>query len=215
VGLFLYRQRFRRCFIYIHRLAWYLSIDAEDRPDAIERPVRDAIDMTGWDIRKTLRLFRKSNPPLLEWLQCPIVYRERVSCGRMSHGWLRHLCRTHRENSRPSVAGLGRDDVCALVPFQMEQRNPSQIAVCRGIELLCETSREFGPEFRDTYRAAAEARVLLDAGHVEHESNTVYIVEEECGAYGTGVASCPSGSIGQNLFEDAEIFDEIEGVLAV
>jgi len=38
----------------------YLSIDAEDRPDAIERPVRDAIDMTGWDIRKTLRLFRKS-----------------------------------------------------------------------------------------------------------------------------------------------------------
>jgi heterodisulfide reductase subunit A-like polyferredoxin len=27
------------------------------------------------------------------------------------------------------------------------------------------------------------------------------------------VASCPSGSIGQNLFEDDQIFEEIEGVL--
>jgi hypothetical protein len=28
------------------------------------------------------------------------------------------------------------------------------------------------------------------------------------------VASCPSGSIHQNLFEDQMIFEEIEGVLA-
>jgi hypothetical protein len=28
------------------------------------------------------------------------------------------------------------------------------------------------------------------------------------------VASCPSGSIVQNLFEDEEIFNEIEGILA-
>jgi heterodisulfide reductase subunit A-like polyferredoxin len=28
------------------------------------------------------------------------------------------------------------------------------------------------------------------------------------------VAACPSGSIRQNLFEDEEIFSEIEGVLA-
>jgi len=69
-------------FIYIHRPVWYLSIDVEDRPDVIERPVRDAIDLSGWDIRKTLRLFRKSNPPLLEWLQCPIVHRERFSFAR-------------------------------------------------------------------------------------------------------------------------------------
>ena len=31
---------------------------------------------------------------------------------------------------------------------------------------------------------------------------------------GTCVAACPSGSIAQNLFEDEEIFEEIEGVLA-
>jgi len=62
-------------FIYVHRSAWYLSVDLETKPDAIQQP-GDVLDLSGWDIRKTLRLFRKSNPPLLEWLQSPTVYRE-------------------------------------------------------------------------------------------------------------------------------------------
>lgn len=32
--------------------------------------------MRGWDLRKALKLFRKSNPSLMEWLASPIVYRE-------------------------------------------------------------------------------------------------------------------------------------------
>ncbi|MDD3180379.1 MAG: CoB--CoM heterodisulfide reductase iron-sulfur subunit A family protein [Opitutaceae bacterium] len=40
------------------------------------------------------------------------------------------------------------------------------------------------------------------------------INEALCKGCGTCVASCPSGSIVQNLFEDAEIFSEIDGVLA-
>ncbi|MBI5688111.1 MAG: CoB--CoM heterodisulfide reductase iron-sulfur subunit A family protein [Verrucomicrobia bacterium] len=40
------------------------------------------------------------------------------------------------------------------------------------------------------------------------------INEALCKGCGTCVASCPSGSIKQNLFEDEEIFAEIEGVLA-
>jgi heterodisulfide reductase subunit A len=40
------------------------------------------------------------------------------------------------------------------------------------------------------------------------------INEALCKGCGTCVASCPSGSIVQNLFEDDEIFSEIEGVLA-
>lgn len=59
-------------FMYIHPKDWYLSID--ERRDVIERPINDMIDLSGWDIRKALRLFRKSNPPLLEWLNSPIVY---------------------------------------------------------------------------------------------------------------------------------------------
>jgi len=40
------------------------------------------------------------------------------------------------------------------------------------------------------------------------------INEVLCKGCGVCVAACPSGSIRQNLFEDAEIFSEIEGVLA-
>jgi ferredoxin len=35
-----------------------------------------------------------------------------------------------------------------------------------------------------------------------------------CTKGGTCVASCPSGSIQQKLFEDQEIFEEVEGLLA-
>jgi heterodisulfide reductase subunit A len=40
------------------------------------------------------------------------------------------------------------------------------------------------------------------------------IIQALCKGCGTCVAACPSGSIQQNLFEDEEIFSEIEGVLA-
>lgn len=66
-------------FIYLHRSDWYLSIELDELRDVIEQPIRDSLDLSGWDIRKALKLFRKSNPPLLEWLQCPIVYREQFS----------------------------------------------------------------------------------------------------------------------------------------
>lgn len=61
-------------FIYIRPPNWYLSIDLESRRDVIEQPIVDDIDLSGWDIRKALRLFAKSNPPLLEWLSSPILY---------------------------------------------------------------------------------------------------------------------------------------------
>jgi heterodisulfide reductase subunit A len=35
-----------------------------------------------------------------------------------------------------------------------------------------------------------------------------------CKGCGTCAATCPSGSIEQNLFEDQEIFEEVEGLLA-
>ena len=60
-------------FIYVHPKDWYLSI--EKKRDVIELPLHKVLDINGWDIRKSLRLLRKSNPPLLEWLSSPIVYR--------------------------------------------------------------------------------------------------------------------------------------------
>lgn len=61
-------------FIYIRPEDWYISIF--EKRDVIERPISDMLDINGWDLKKALNLFRKSNPPLLEWLQSPIVYRE-------------------------------------------------------------------------------------------------------------------------------------------
>lgn len=59
-------------FIYVHPLDWYLSIS--DQRDVIELPHVNQLDMNGWELRKTLRLLRKSNPSLLEWLSSPQVY---------------------------------------------------------------------------------------------------------------------------------------------
>ncbi|MBN2448988.1 MAG: nucleotidyltransferase domain-containing protein, partial [Lentisphaeria bacterium] len=53
---------------------WYLTI--QHKRDVIERAVDGGLDISGWDLPKSLELLRKSNPPLLEWLQSPIVYRE-------------------------------------------------------------------------------------------------------------------------------------------
>ncbi|MEM1270248.1 MAG: nucleotidyltransferase domain-containing protein [Bacteroidota bacterium] len=66
-------------FLYAHHPNWYLSIDLERKRDVIERPISDLLDISGWDLRKALQLFRKSNPPLLEWLQSPILYREQTT----------------------------------------------------------------------------------------------------------------------------------------
>ena len=60
-------------FIYLRRTRDYLR--ASDLRDVIEKPISDDLDISGWDLPKALGLFRKSNPPLLEWLQSPIVYR--------------------------------------------------------------------------------------------------------------------------------------------
>jgi len=60
-------------FIYLRRTSDYLR--ASDLRDVIEKPISDDLDISGWDLPKALGLFRKSNPPLLEWLQSPIIYR--------------------------------------------------------------------------------------------------------------------------------------------
>jgi heterodisulfide reductase subunit A len=109
----------------------------------------------------------------------------------------------------------------------------------------CQGPKDIPDTVAQAGAAASEALALIDAGQVELEPNTAYIIEEECSGCksciplcpytaivfsdenekaeinetlckgcGVCVASCPSGSIRQNLFEDVEIFSEIEGILA-
>ena len=107
----------------------------------------------------------------------------------------------------------------------------------------CQGPKDIPDTVAQSGAAAAQVLALIDAGFVELEPNTAYIVADACSgcktciplcpysaiafleekkAYinevlckgcGTCVAACPSGSIRQNLFEDQEIFEEIEGIL--
>ena len=61
-------------FIYIRKPEDYHRVSP--LRDVIEVPISDELDISGWDLPKALGLLRKSNPPLLEWLQSPIVYTE-------------------------------------------------------------------------------------------------------------------------------------------
>lgn len=72
-------------FIYVHKLDWYLSIDQKrdvievPKRDQLSIPVHELLDVSGWELTKALRLFRKSNPPMLEWLHSNMIYYEAYS----------------------------------------------------------------------------------------------------------------------------------------
>jgi len=108
----------------------------------------------------------------------------------------------------------------------------------------CQGPKDIPDTVAQSGAAAAQALALIDAGKVELEPNTAHVLEEACSGCktciplcpysaislveekrarinevlckgcGTCVAACPSGSIRQNLFEDEEIYEEVEGILA-
>lgn len=59
-------------FIYLHNINWYLSI--HEKRDVLEYPINELLDISGWDLKKSLQLMLKSNPALYEWLESPIKY---------------------------------------------------------------------------------------------------------------------------------------------
>lgn len=60
-------------FIYRHKKDWYLSLN--EQKDTIEKMYENnEFDLSGWDLKKSLNLLWKSNPPLLERIQSPIIY---------------------------------------------------------------------------------------------------------------------------------------------
>ena len=59
-------------FIYAHRPQWYLTLN--EKKDTITENFPNDLDVSGWDIRKALNHFAKSNATIYEWLDSPIVY---------------------------------------------------------------------------------------------------------------------------------------------
>jgi len=59
-------------FIYMHGRDWYLSL--AEKKDNIEFMMNDELDISGWDLKKSLVLLKKSNAALIERFQSPIEY---------------------------------------------------------------------------------------------------------------------------------------------
>lgn len=60
-------------FIYMHQMDWYLSLS--EKKDTIETMLDERIlDLSGWDLRKSLRLLKNSNIALFERFISPEVY---------------------------------------------------------------------------------------------------------------------------------------------
>lgn len=72
-------------FIYVRPAKDYVKL----RPsvDAFDLHGDNDLDLAGWDVRKTAELMRKSNGPLLEWIDSPIIYEADADF----HGRLREL----------------------------------------------------------------------------------------------------------------------------
>ncbi|MRG73907.1 nucleotidyltransferase domain-containing protein [Alphaproteobacteria bacterium HT1-32] len=61
-------------FIYVHEPSWYWSF--KDGRDVIEDLDREAdIDLSGWELRKAVRLMMKGNAVIQEWFRSDITYR--------------------------------------------------------------------------------------------------------------------------------------------
>ena len=59
-------------FIYIRPRNDYLLLN--EIRDVIEMPIDDTWDVSGWDLKKTLRLLWKANPTIYEWMQSLLRY---------------------------------------------------------------------------------------------------------------------------------------------
>ena len=64
---------------YDCRFVFVRSVDQHLTPwprrDVIETPLDGDLDVSGWDLRKAIKLLLKGNAVIIEWLKSPIAYR--------------------------------------------------------------------------------------------------------------------------------------------
>ena len=60
-------------FVYIRPKDFYLKL--ENTRDTLECELNEIYDISGWDIKKMLRLLNRSNPSIFEWSVSPIIYK--------------------------------------------------------------------------------------------------------------------------------------------
>ncbi len=114
-------------FIYVPKKEWYFSIEQER--DVIEEPIHDLLDISGWELRKTLRLFKKSNPPLLEWLSSDIVYYEAFTTAKQ----LRKLRTEHLSLKQACITISIWREGTSRITFKGKRSKSKSISMCFGL----------------------------------------------------------------------------------
>jgi uncharacterized protein len=150
-------------FIYIRRREHYLSIDLESQRDVIEQPIVNEIDLSGWDIRKALKLFQKSNPPLLEWLQSPLIYIEKYSFAEKLRDLLPSYCSS--QNSFHHYFHMARGNIREYLTGEIVWRK-KYFYVLRPLLALCWIERNMGPvpmEFSKLVEMTVDDKELKEA----------------------------------------------------
>lgn len=110
-------------FIYLRDKDWYLSVDLEDKRDVIEYPIVDEIDLNGWDLRKALKLFWKSNPAFVEWIQSPLIYIDKDDFRKASLDVLTKIYSVekgiyhYRSMAKTNYRGYLRDQIVPLKKY--------------------------------------------------------------------------------------------------
>ena len=61
-------------FVYLAPLSWHLKL--QEQADTIEYFADNDLDLAGWELTKTLRLFHNCNLAFNEWLGSPVVYHD-------------------------------------------------------------------------------------------------------------------------------------------
>lgn len=110
-------------FIYVHPKDWYLSVGLEEQRDVIEYSIVDDIDLNGWDLRKALRLFWKSNPAFVEWIQSPIIYKQQGNFAQLVRDLLSvvYSCESgmyhYRSMAKKNFRGYLKSDLVPLKKY--------------------------------------------------------------------------------------------------
>ncbi len=79
-------------FVYVPAPEWYLSVNP--KRDVTERMLPGDLDLSGWELRKALRLFKRYNGALNEWLGSPIQYRPASATSQAMQALLPQLFKT-------------------------------------------------------------------------------------------------------------------------
>ena len=104
--------------IYQRPEDWYLTIG--ERKDTIDYFHGELLDISGWDLRKALKLLSKSNATPAEWSQSPIVYQEQAGFRAQLFGYVQeyfnpvHTLNHYRGIALNSYKSMADDGIIKL-----------------------------------------------------------------------------------------------------